>query len=196
MRKVRSIVSILLAVLILLCGATVVCAEESETDWAKYDWENYTNPALSDQEWGAACKWFRAEADVEILFSVKMKTDGYRSEGLSGILSDRFMEDPIGFITALSLEEEKVRTHIVSSVVFGARVPAELGLLLNNLTLPEDAGPVAMDILVRLVNDAEESWRLDITNPHTGDSVGIAALLMVFSGLGGSILWKKRKIVA
>ena len=196
MRKVRSIVSILLALLILLCGAAVVCAEESETDWAKYDWENYTNPALSDQEWGSACKWFRAEADVKILFGVAMKTDGYRSEGMSGILSDRFMEDPIGFITALSLEEEKVRTHIVGSVVFGARVPAELGLLLNDITLPEDAGPVAMDILVRLVNHAEESWRLDITNPHTGDPLGIAALLMATSGLGGSILWKKRKIVA
>ena len=196
MEKIRGLVSIFLAAVILLCGATVVCAEEEQTDWANYDWENYKYADLSAQEWGSACKWFRSEADVELLFDMAMKTDGYRSEGMDGILSDRFMEDPIGLITALSLEEEKIQTHIIQSVVFGISDRAGFVQLMNGLTLPEDAGPVAMSILVRLVNHAEESWRLDITNPHTGDPMGIAALLMAFSGLGTALLWKKRRIVA
>ena len=192
MRKVRSIISIFLMAAILLCGAAAVSAEETQTDWANFDWENYKNADLSDQEWGSACKWFRAEADLELLFDMAMKVDGYRAEGMSGVLGERFKKDPVGLIKALSLEEDTVQTLVIQSIVFDA-YPAEFEQLLNSLTLPEDAGPAAMNILVQMVQCAEETWGLDITNPHTGDPMGIAALLMVSSGLGGAVLLKRRK---
>jgi hypothetical protein len=67
---------------------------------------------------------------------------------------------------------------------------------MNSLALPEDAGPEAMNILVQMVSRAEEIWGLDITNPHTGDLIGIAALLMAASSLGSAVLLKRRKTIA
>ena len=196
MRKVRSIVSILLALLILLCGATVVCATENEVDWANYDWENFSFVGLEHEEWVPMREWLRAEADLDLLFNIKMKSDGYFSEDMSGLLYERFKKDPVVVIAALSLEEETVQTHILISIVYaGAYYPTEFTQLMNGLKLPEDAGPEAMNILVQMVSRAEETWGLDITNPHTGDPIGIAALLMVFSGFGGGLLWKRRKTV-
>lgn len=191
----RKLISVFVVIIICLCGAMVVCAEENEVDWANYDWENYSYANLSDQEWGSACKWFRAEADLELLFDIAMKVDGYRTESMGGIWGERFMKDPTGLIMALSLEEETVQTHVIQSIIFDA-YPAEFVPLMNGLTLPEDAGPVAMNILVQMVNYAEEARGLDITNPHTGDLIGIAALLMAASGLGSALLLKRRKTIA
>ena len=142
-------------------------------------------------------EWLRAEADLDLLFNIRMKSDGYFSEDMSGLLYERFKKDPVGVIAALSLEEETVQTHILRSIVYaGAYYPTEFTQLMNDLTLPEDAGPEAMNILVQMVKRAEETWGLDITNPHTGDPIGLAALLMAFSGLGTALLWKKRRMMA
>ena len=197
MKKIRGLVSIFLAAVMLLCGATVVCATENEVDWANYDWENFSFVGLEHEEWIPMREWLRAEADLDLLFNIRMKSDGYFSEDMSGLLYERFKKDPVGVIAALSLEEETVQTHILRSIVYaGAYYPTEFTQLMNDLTLPEDAGPEAMNILVQMVKRAEETWGLDITNPHTGDPIGLAALLMAFSGLGTALLWKKRRMMA
>lgn len=196
MGRGKKLISVLLAIIICLCGATVVCATENEVDWVNYDWENFSFVGLEHEEWIPMREWLRAEADLDLLFNITMKSDGYFSEDMSGLLYERFKKDPVVVIAALSLEEETVQTHILISIVYaGAYYPTEFTQLMNGLTLPEDAGPEAMNILVQMVGRAEEKWGLDITNPHTGDPIGLAALLMAASGLGGGLLWKKRKTV-
>lgn len=194
MRKIRNAISLFLVAVILLCGAAVVSATENEVDWASYDWENFSCADVEPKEWGYMCKWFSTEAELELLFDISMKVDGYRSEGMGGILCERFRSDPVGLIMALSLEEETVQSHVISSTVyFGAYDPAEFEQLLSGLTLPENAGTDAMNILVQMVRRAEENWNMNITNPQTGDPIGLAVLLMAISGFGGAFLWKKEK---
>lgn len=197
MNRARKPISVLLAIIICLCGATVVCAAEEQIDWANYDWENFSFVGLEHEEWVPMREWLRAEADLDLLFNIKMKSDGYFSEDMSSLLYERFKKDPVVVISALSLEEETVQTHILISIVYaGAYYPTEFTQLLNGLTLPEDAGPEAMNILVQMVSRSKETWGLDITNPHTGDPVGIAALLMTASGLGAALIWRRRKLTA
>ncbi len=195
MRKVRSIVSLFLAMLIILCGVVSVSAAENEYDWANYDWENFSTTDVSAKEWGSMCKWLPTEADIKLLFDISMKVDGYRSEGMGDILFKRFRIEPVNLIMALSAEEEAVQEHVIGSIVhFGIFERAEFEQLLSGVTLPENAGADAMNILVQMVRRAEENWGMDITNPQTGDPIGLAALLMVASGLGTAVLLKRQKL--
>ena len=194
MRKVRSIVSLFLAAVLILCGAVAVSATENEVDWANYDWENFSTTDVSAKEWGSMCKWLPTEADIKLLFDISMKVDGYKSEGMGDVLFKRFRIEPVNLIMALSAEEEAVQEHVIGSIVhFGIFERAEFAQFLSDLTLPEDAGSDAVNILVQIIQCAEENWNMDITNPKTGDPVSLAVLLMAISGFGGAFLWKKEK---
>lgn len=137
------------------------------------------------------------EAELKTLFQMSPYCDAGRAEGLAAELGRRFRADPQGMILALAAESKDIWENAVFMIVYNCTYqPKEFTQLLNGLTMPEDAGPVAMNILVQMVNHAEETWGLDITNPHTGDPIGIAALLMAASGLGAALLWRKRKLIA
>lgn len=202
MKTIQSTISLFLVVVILLGGAVAVSATENEVDWenydwASYDWENFSTTDVSAKEWGSMCKWFRSEADLKLLFDISMKVDGYRSEGMGGVLFERFIRDPVGLIMALSLEEETVQTHVSSSIVyFGVYDPAEFEQFLNGLILPENAGAGARNILVQIVCVADGTRGMNITNPQTGDSISVAVLLMAASGLGLAVLLNRRKLLA
>ena len=196
MRTIKISVSLFLAMLIILCGVVSVSATENEYDWANYDWENFSTTDVSAKEWGSMCKWLPTEADIKLLFDISMKVDGYRSEGMGDVLFKRFQIEPVNLIMALSAEEEAVQEHVIGSIVhFGIFERAEFAQFLSNLTLPENASAGAKNILVQMVRRAEETWNMNITNPHTGDSIGFAALLMAVSGLGIAALVKRRKLL-
>ena len=191
MKRIAVLLAFLLvfAMMLLPMGAlaTESGADFSDVDWSTVDWNT-----IDLIEW---LDWLD-EAELKTLFQMSPYCDAGRSEGLAGELGRRFRIDPQGMIMALTAEEETIRNSVIGDIVYNSQYDsAGFVQLLNGLTLPEDAGPEAMNILVQMVSRAEETWGLDITNPHTGDSIGIAALLMAASGFGGGLLWKKRKTV-
>lgn len=192
MKRVMLLITLLLVFTVLLLPvrsfATESGADFSDVDWSTVDWNT-----IDFFEW---LSWLD-EAELKALFQMLPRCDGALSEGVAGELGRRFYSDPQGMIMALTREDEELQMLAVHLIVYYCTYhPDEFTQFMNGLTLPEDAGPEAMNILVQMVNYAEETRGLDITNPHTGDPIGIAALLMAASGLGGSILWKKRKTVA
>ena len=97
----------------------------------------------------------------------------------------------------LAAEDETIRNSVIGDIVYNSQYDsAGFVQLMNGLTLPEDAGPEAMNILVQMVKRAEEIWGLNITNPNIGDPIGIAALLMAASGFASALLLKRRKTIA
>lgn len=191
MKRIAVLLAFLLvfAMMLLPMGAlaTESGADFSDVDWSTVDWNT-----IDLIEW---LNWLD-EAELKTLFQMSPYCDAGRSEGIASELGRRFRADPQGLIIALAAEDETIRNSVIGNIVYNSQYDrAGFVQLMNGLKLPEDAGQVAMNILVQMVCRAEETWGLDITNPHTGDLIGIAALLMAASGLGGSILWKKRKTV-
>lgn len=192
MKRVIMLVTLLLVFAVLLLPvrsfATESGADFSDVDWSTVDWST-----IDLIEW---LDWLD-EAELKTLFQMSPYCDAGRSEGIASELGRRFRADPQGLIIALAAEDAATQTSVIDHIVDNAQYDAkEFEQLLNGLTLPEDAGQVAMNILVQMVSRAEETWGLDITNPHTGDPIGIAALLMASSGLGSALLLKRRKTIA
>lgn len=191
MKRIAVLLAFLLvfAMMLLPMGAlaTESGADFSDVDWSTVDWNT-----IDLIEW---LNWLD-EAELKTLFQMSPYCDAGRSEGIASELGRRFRADPQGLIIALAAEDETIRNSVIGNIVYNSQYDrAGFVQLMNGLKLPEDAGQVAMNILVQMVSRAEETWGLDITNPYTGDLIGIAALLMAASGLGGTILWKKRKTV-
>lgn len=180
-----------LAMFMLIIFPVCVSAAESNTDFSDVDWSTVDWHTIDLVEW---LNWLD-EAELNTLFQMAQRCDGASAEGLANVLGSHFKKDPVGLIMALSAEKEEIQTRVISLIVYnGDYHHAEFEQFMNGLTLPEDAGAGAVNILVQMVQRAEENWGMDITNPHTGDPVGFAALLMLASGLGGALLWKKRRI--
>lgn len=192
MKRIAVLLAFLLvfAMMLLPMGAlaTESGADFSDVDWSTVDWNT-----IDLIEW---LNWLD-EAELKTLFQMSPYCDAGRSEGIASELGRRFRIDPQGMILALSAEDETIRNSVIGNIVYNSQYDsAGFVQLMNSLTLPEDAGPVAMNILVQMVNYAEEARGLDITNPHTGDPIGIAALLIAASGLGSALLLKRRKTIA
>ena len=161
------------------------------TNWPSVDWSTVDWHTIDFVEWA---NWLD-EADLKALFQMTQRSDGAYTEGLAGELGNRFKKDPVGLILALSAEKEEIQTRVIDLIIYDCR-REEFEQLMSGLTLPEDAGTGAMNILVQMVRRAEETWNTNITNPHTGDSIGFAALLMAVSGLGIAVLLNRRKLLA
>ena len=139
-----------LALLPIGAYATESGADFSDVDWSTVDWNT-----IDLIEW---LNWLD-EAELKTLFQMSPYCDAGRSEGIASELGRRFRADPQGLIMALAAEDETIRNSVIGDIVYNSQYDsAGFVQLMNSLSLPEDAGPVAMDILVRLVNDAEESW--------------------------------------
>ena len=192
MKKAIRMILVFVVISLLLPGV-FVSAEESDISFDEVDWSNVDWSTIDFFEW---LSWL-PEAELESLFQMVPKADAARAEGVASELGRRFRADPQAIIVALAEQEESIQEKAIRLISYNcAYKPEEFVELMNGLTLPEDAGSEAMQILVQLVQHSEETWNLDITNPHTGDPIGLAALLMAFSGLGTALLWKKRRIVA
>jgi hypothetical protein len=192
MKRIAVLLAFLLvfAMMLLPMGAlaTESGADFSDVDWSTVDWNT-----IDLIEW---LNWLD-EAELKTLFQMSPYCDAGRSEGIASELGRRFRIDPQGVIMALTAEDAEVQRSVIYHIIYNSQYDrAGFVQLMNSLALPEDAGPVAMNILVQMVNRAEETWGMDITNPHTGDLIGIAALLMAASGLGSALLLKRRKTIA
>lgn len=192
MKRIAVLLAFLLvfAMMLLPMGAlaTESGADFSDVDWSTVDWNT-----IDLIEW---LNWLD-EAELKTLFQMSPYCDAGRSEGIASELGRRFRIDPQGLIMALTAEDAEVQRSVIYHIIYNSQYDsAGFVQLMNGLKLPEDAGPVAMNILVQMVNRAEKTWGMDITNPHTGDPIGIAALLIAASGFGSALLLKRRKTIA
>lgn len=192
MKRIAVLLAFLLvfAMTLLPMGAlaTESGADFSDVDWSTVDWST-----IDLIEW---LNWLD-EAELKTLFQMSPYCDAGRSEGIASELGRRFHIDPQGLIMALTAEDAEVQRSVIYHIIYNSQYDsAGFVQLMNGLKLPEDAGPEAMNILVQMVSRAEETWGLDITNPHTGDPIGIVLLLMAASGLGSALLLKRRKTIA
>lgn len=162
------------------------------TNWPSVDWSTVDWHTIDMIEW---LNWLD-EADLKALFQMTQGSDGAFSEGLAGELGNRFKKNPAGLILALSAEKEEIQTRVISLIVYnGDYHRAEFEQLMSSLTLPDTATAGERNVLAKIITRANEKWNMNITNPHTGDSIGFAALLMAVSGLGIAVLVKRRKLL-
>ncbi len=185
------VVILCLVAFMLMLFPVCVSATESNTDFSDVDWSTVDWHAIDLIEW---MNWLD-EAELKTLFQMTQRCDGGFAEGLANVLGDHFEKNPVSLIMALSDEKEELQTRVIHLIVYnGDYHQAEFLQLLSGVTLPENAGADAMNILVQMIQLAEENWGMDIPNPQTGDPVGLAALLMVASGLGTAVLLKRQKL--
>ena len=195
MRKVRSIVSLFLVAMLILCGAAVVGAEETQIDWSNVDLESFDYRELEDSQWRSLRDWLKTEADLHTVFYVTTtKGDGWIGDMWSSLVYSLFMEDPVQFIQALALEGEETQSRTIFSITFEADFfKGEFEQFMSGLVLPDTATDGDRNVLIKIISHAETNWNMDITNPQTGDPIGLAVLLMAISGFGIAFLWKKEK---
>ena len=198
MRKIRNAISFILVVVLLLGSAAVVSAEETQIDWSSVDFETFNYRELEVSQWQSLGDWLKKDADLHTVFYVTSTTgDGWIGSMWQSLVYSLFMLDPVPFIQALALEDEVTQDITVSRIIYEADLFKEVfGQVVSELVLPDTATAGERNVLAKIITRANEKWNMNITNPHTGDSVGIAALLMAASGFGAALLWKKRKIVA
>ena len=195
MRKIRNAISLFLVAVILLCGAAVVSAEETQIDWPNVDLESFNYRELEFRGWQSLRDWLKTEADLHTVFYVTTtKGDGAISEMWNSLVYSLFMENPVQFIQALALEDEETQSRTISRITREADFfKGEFEQFMSGLVLPDTATEGDRNVLIKIISHAETNWNMDITNPQTGDPIGLAVLLMAVSGFGGAFLWKKEK---
>lgn len=198
MRKIRNAISFILIAVILLSSAAVVSAEETQIDWSSVDFETFNFRELEDSQWRSLRDWLKTDADLHTVFYVTSTAgDGWIGEMWSGLVYSLFMLDPVPFIQALALEDEVTQEKTVLRIIYEADLFKEVfGHVVSELALPDTATAGERNVLAKIISRANEKWNMNITNPHTGDSIGFAALLMAVSGLGIAVLVKRRKLLA
>lgn len=142
-----------------------------------------------------------ASAEIsDVIYRYINRADGAEAEARTYDLGECFFADPVAFVRQLSLEAEDVQNTVVNDLPRSMRAEMhpkgfrEFPDTVYSIQLTEEDTEETRDIVKALENGITKYW--GISNPHTGDPIGIAALLMTMSGLGGAILWKKRRIVA
>lgn len=126
-------------------------------------------------------------------------SDGAAAEGHTYDLGEYFFVDPVAFVRQLALEPEDIRMCVVNnfprSMYHGMHPKGfhEFPNTVYSIKLADDDTAETRNIVTALEAGITKYW--GISNPHTGDPIGIAALLMAASGLGTALLWKRRKTV-
>lgn len=122
------------------------------------------------------------------------------SEGLTYELADHFFADPATFIRRLALESEDIQKTVVNKLprsMYYAMHPRgfhEFTNVVYSIQLTDEDSEETRNVVKDLEDEITKYW--GISNPQTGDPVGLAVLLMAVSGLGVAFLRKKRKTVA
>ena len=121
MGKIRNVVSVFLAVLILICCRVTVAAENTQIDWSNIDLENYDYSDFEMEQWQSLRDWLKKDADLHTVFYVTTtKGDGYVGELWADLVYSLFMRDPVPFIQALALEDESTQNLTSSRIAYGS----------------------------------------------------------------------------
>ena len=194
MRYLVIVISLALLLPFLFCSISQVNATEFQTDWADPSyWENLNFDTLSTETWENALVWLEAEADLPLLILIEQHADGFFGSDVGGILAKRFLSHPEDILYTLANEEPNTQKKLISSIIYGASNWEAMAGKLETVTLSGPDAEKGYKILSEMIAYAEETYRTEITNPKTGDPVGVAVALLALSGIGGGLMiWKKK----
>ena len=174
---------------------------DAETDWDTVDWDTYDWSRLTENdfaEWNSLKNWLKNEASLEdLLYLDAHCPHAAFSETISIIVTERFLAQPEDMLRAIAAHEGWEHHH-VTTIAFGANLEqrSQLIALLESMTLDPAEDPAVAAVLADLVATVEEMYHVQISNPGTGDSIGIFAGLMVASGLAvAALIWRRKKAV-
>lgn len=197
MRHLKKYVALMLALCCLMGLASAVSADENEIDWSEFDWEKVELRYVEYDVWESMCEYFKTDAELELLFYIRGKTDGMYSTDMDGILSDRFLSDPNAMLTALTDLDFEERQDMIHSIVWGADDLDEMLPFLETVKLAGSDAEAGYEVLAEMIAYAEEAYGVDINNPKTGDPVGIVMAVMALCCVGAAgLIWRRRKIFA
>ena len=120
-------------------------------------------------------------------------------EGRVYKLGKQFFKDPAAFVRQLSLETEDIQKAVIHNFprqMYNGMHPrgySEFPSEIFSINLTDEDTVETRNIVNALENEIANYW--GISNPHTRDSIGFAALLMAVSGLGIAVLLKRRKLL-
>lgn len=192
MRSLSVILVIALVLTLTLAFAPCARAEETAIDWENYDWA-HLDLTMDTQTWESALAWLRAEADPSLLLLIGSQTDGMFSTDIVCILSDRFISEPEEVLYALVNEYETSSRSYHHSIISEADDWDKMIKALESVSLSGPDAEKGYKILSEMIAYAEETYRTEITNPKTGDPVGVAVALLALSGIGGGLMiWRKK----
>lgn len=194
MRSLSVILVIALVLTLTLAFAPCASAEETKIDWENYDWDSFQGKDLEDEEWESLADWLRTDADISRLFFVFSHADGWVGELLDGVLADRFMADPEEVIYEIAKQNKDAwQFYVGGLVILGITDRPAFIALLESVTLSGPNAEKGYQVLAKMIASAEEEYNTEITNPKTGDPVGVAVALLALSGIGsGLMIWKKK----
>ena len=198
MRYLSIILSLALLLTLAFFCAPNAYAEEAQpkTDWASYDWQNFSIIGLDDSTWDSMCEWFRTDGDLHTIFFVAGRTDGYFATDISYIMSQRFMSEPEATLYALAKEDTDTWKHCGHCIIFETYDWDAMIKVLESVRLSGADTQKGYEILAYMIDYAQEEYKTEIHNPKTGDFVDVLIAVLAISGLfGGVLLTQKKRFV-
>lgn len=194
----------ILVVLLLLSSFMVLSVSAEEMPPSDSDfWDPYREIAYLevDTESGMLGGWRTTitTVDYPVFFATGLFVDGYLTEIYYEVFMERFIEDTLGFVRALSQEHTLVQQYNMCYIemIYRERHLDNYGELFDQaeqlargLTLTEEDGPEVQQTLDLVIKTFDEA-----KNPTTGDFVFVPVALMLLSGTGLAWLSRRKKLV-
>ena len=188
----KKIAVAVLVLALILCGSFSVCAADEDINWDDIEWNVHLLYEYFNSEHRASLESWLRKLDYSKLFYFSTITDGAVSDWYSGIVYDRFAEDPYGLIQALALEDAAMQKNIMHDIVYGGSYYySTFGQFLGSIRLPQSATPTEKAILAEIIRIARDNWYIDV--PNTGDPIALPATLLILSAAGIVCLTKRKK---
>ncbi|MBQ8580212.1 MAG: hypothetical protein IJ448_05915 [Oscillospiraceae bacterium] len=188
----KKITIAVLVLALILCGSFSVCAADEDINWDDIEWNGHLLYEYFNSEHRASLESWLRKLDYSKLFYFSTITDGAVSDWYSGIVFDRFVEDPYGLIQALALEEAVMQKNVMGSIVYGSDW-RNFGQFLGNIRLPQSATPTEKAILAEIIRITRDEFYIDV--PYTHDPIALPAALLLLSAAGIVCLTKRKRVV-
>lgn len=197
MRLLYTFLCIIMIFSLIICGTPNVFAEETPTqngiDYAIYDWENLNFSNIDSTTWASMRDWLLTSAKLDTVFLVARKATDYYKNDICSVISVRFVSSPDAVLYAMAKEGEATWKEYSKFIIREQYDWENMAKLLESIRFSEPNAEKAYEILAFMIDYAEELYRTEITNPKTGDPVGVAVALLALSGIGGGLMiWRKK----
>lgn len=196
----KRILSLSFALLILSCIllAVSISAQADEIDWDNVNWEHFDWELLDDSDVRKSLiAWLRNEASFEEYFSFEnaRRNGGCEvySEGFAMITGDRFLADPQGMLYALADLGKSERSIFIRAIGYFSIDWNQLCTVLETVTLQGDKADEGYEVLAEMIEFMNNEFGTNISNPKTGDPVGIVMAAMAVCGISGAVMLIRRK---
>lgn len=166
-------------------------------DWAQYNFAEFTSSGLDTVQRWSLQNWLFKKMNWQTAALVLKGTEDADVQMLKGVFALLSRYDPNGFYRTFAQESETVQNSACDLVCAGWAPFREKHESFLRGQFSSDNWPEERKImLTRLVRVAEANYGYNITNPKTGDPVGIVVALMAASGAGLAVMLPKKKKIA